>query len=284
MTTRRSITLAIILLLITSALAGCLGASDDAVDAADADDASTTTPTSTTASAVMQVALDDCEEVAGAWVMDDDELRPHLPPGFEPAGAPGGEAGVLQLITATCTLTPPNGSDADPRDVSIATAWIMVDPPAEYTVDGVGAYLIAPWTVVTDAGAASTFSDWGLEVVEGDVGFGAPVSGPPAQVDEVTASDGDFSLTLSATVPSRETNPNHPIFRAFLVNEGEVMGAMDIDGGSHPHWEIGGSHLETSGPAPFPAPDAPGIAIHGFEGQLHFSYVPQGELGEPVLG
>lgn len=221
-----------------------------------------------------EAMLMPCVEHAADFPVDMAEAQAFLPDGMQPRRAAPNGPPLLEVVTVAC------GEDEPTRGVF---AWMLVEPPEALRASGVAGYLYVFAAVVDDPAVAASLVAAGVPATVGEVEFATAETPGTVAGRGGTAAEG-WSVALETLVPKRQLARSHPVFRALVANETGVTHGVDVDGGSHPHHDPGQATLRVEGDAPFPAPQAPGLAVHGIDGHLGFRYVAPDALAEPPEG
>jgi len=247
------------------------------------------------------VRFADCRQQIGVFGIDASDAAPFLPDGFVPvpfqdsspagstgAPAPQAASATVQLVGTSCT--PAAGQGAGSEVVTVMQAWLYVDPPDEFESEVLGPtpspYVVVPWMVVSGEALAARLQAWGLPARVGEVqdDFG----GVPGslQTGTVVATAHGAAVRLDTTVPAllRETTPER--LRLFGVSNRRLTGVVDFVEDAHTHLLAGAaSAVVEAGVPAFPAPDAPGVAIHVEPGYgMAWERVPYGMAWERMPG
>lgn len=225
-----------------------------------------------------KVRLVECQQQIGVFGLEAEDAAPFLPDGFAPvpfqdsspagptgAPSPPGATATVQLMATSCTPASDQGIPA--RPVTVAQAWLYVDPPDQYESADLGPtpspYVVVPWMVTSGRELGRRLGAWGLPATVGAATseFGG-IAGS-LQTGTVLADDGNSVIRVDSALPAlvRDTTPER--LRLFGVTNRRVTGVVDFVEDAHTHL-LGGVARATvgSGVPGFPVPSAEGVAIH----------------------
>lgn len=229
------------IVLVSAALAGCIGAEDDRpVDASGAaetppeDPANASAPTlpdGTPAPTSLEVR--DCTEQGGTFPVPASAYEDRIPEGFSltPYGAlfgtqePSGETAELVLLGVECQR--PDGTTA-----RTALAYLLVEPPEEWRNPNASfGHALALALVTSSEERAAVYEAWGLGPVttDGEIGLAAAET-PAAQAGTLEVSGEDGGLRVDTAVEGQPSEFDGALLRLFAADEdGTVTGAADLD-------------------------------------------------------
>ena len=245
---------AALLVVLIAAIAGCAAAPDASGPAPAPGDGSATDGS---AAAI----LEPCTEHAADAPVDAAEAQRHLPQGLAPRRLPAGGPALLEVVAVECDL-----AGVAARAVFV---WMLVEPPAGWESAEVGAFSYIFAAVTDDEALAAQLRAAGVPATIGSVAWETTET-PLTISGASTASTDAWSVGVETLVPKREQQRVHAIVRGFVGDETGITHAVDIDGGSHPHNDPGQGTIRVEGDAPFPTPQAPGVAVYGIAGHLGF--------------
>lgn len=210
--------LAVAVLLVALALAGCLG------------DAGTTDPVGPSTDAPLGLLPDGspvplsmtwtrCAAFSGFFAYEMDALRVMLPSGFEPAPYPNDPSGTLGSFVVS--THPCDGV----RDLFLG---IPVIPPSEHAGDALS-HVVALRYLTTNRTVADVFAAWNATGNEhaARVSVGLVENQPLVRSGRVVAESGAFRIDLASSSPG-PGGPGEPFqSRVFSVWEDRVVGAVD---------------------------------------------------------
>lgn len=253
--------LAGLLLVVTlgSALSGCIGTLEQT-------QATRTTTDDGGDGPVGSIALKDCREEIGIFPVPASAVEPYLPDGFEPAAStppevhqgedPTGQTATLLLVGMDCE---------SPRPASFLFPFVPVVPPADERVDGVYYHAVA-LPCVADEATSELLRSWHVLCEAGDVGIETRADAPAGAAWDLTADDGNATVTMEGAAPASRSPAGAEWIRLFHAAEGKLCARSDARVEPHEHWQFGPMVVDVQGDPAFHVPDSPGLASLGMPG------------------
>lgn len=246
------------IVLISAGLSGCLGPSEQDPMTGEMGEDDEAIPE--------DLQAGECREQLGIFPVEDEAVRPYMPPGFEPMPAlppdayqgedPSEQSATLLLVAFSCT---------EPRDVELLFPFVPVSPPEEMRVEEAYYHAVA-LPCIADATTATTFSAWNIPCATGTAGIEASTQTPAGAMWELEATAPDATVHMEGSSPALQTPAGPEWIRVFHVEDQEVCALTDSRVDTHEHWQFGPATLEVTGAPPFPVPPQPGMASLGLPG------------------
>lgn len=231
------------LVLLTPALAGCLGGgsstdgADDPVEGAQAsaglseDAADSVTANDTLVLPPWNVTAEACTLLVASVPVTADEARAVLPDGFEPIpyqGVPNTAGAALVVAQCGRALDAHGVEFPNHREVFV---YLYVTPPSEYAVEGIELYRFLILHGASNADVQASYAAANHTAATGTAtASAAKVGGEDIESVEASAAvdDSTFSFRgligrLQVVIEPRTT------YRLFTAADGVVTGALDLD-------------------------------------------------------
>lgn len=253
----RNVTISIVLLALTAgALAGCTSSESSALQDAKVQ-----------ASMVLPlrgaIHYGTCSEVAGSFPVPTQLLAGVAPSGWTLVTDQTGDA-LLQIYTDDCHSAAANGTIVDQASEMWGT--VVVDPPAAFKAAGIDSYRIVLGGMISNKTVANVYKAWGFGQTVGAADIFTEISQNAAsRVSRSTGTQGSFSVDMTSTAAGLEYRFGVYTQRDFIVEKGNVTGAIDaLYMGEYTFDTAGTATANIMGDTQFPLP-AEAYAGSGFQ-------------------
>ncbi len=240
-----------------SALAGCV---TEPIESAELPD-ETVAVDATVPDYALDLGFDTCDEQLGLFPVPA-EFAGDLPPGFKVETVdPAGRLGMMAVVSASCTQGTIGGVDGGER--AFVIGLIMVEPPAEYRVEG-SLHAVPFAAIASTDELVTTFEAWNFgDVLKGDITVGGTAT-PVARVGHMLAATTDMTVHMYSAIAGAELSAPAGAVRAFAFDGDELSHVVDWEWSAAPGLENGEATFEVmyaDGISLFP-PAQPGLAAH----------------------